>query len=86
MTVNDSISYLAYLNKLVDQYNNNYHSSINKKSINADYSALIKKIETNSKARKYKVNDRIITKYKNIFFKKVTLKIGHENYSLIILF
>ena len=37
---NDSKSDLAYLNKLVDQYNNTYHHSIGKKAINADYSAL----------------------------------------------
>ena len=28
MTANDSKSYFPYLNKLVDQYNNNYHHSI----------------------------------------------------------
>ena len=32
MTANDSKSYLSYLNKLVDQYNNTYHHSINKKT------------------------------------------------------
>ena len=32
MTVNDSKSYLGYLNKLVDQYNNTYHCSIGKKT------------------------------------------------------
>ena len=31
MTANDSRSYLSYLNKLVDQYNNTHHHSINKK-------------------------------------------------------
>ena len=68
MTANDSKSYLSYLNKLVDQYNNTYHHSINKKPINADYSDLTEKIETNSKAPKFEVNDRVrITKYKNIF-------------------
>ena len=40
MTADDSKSYLSYLNKLVDQYNNTYHQSGNKKPINADYSAL----------------------------------------------
>ena len=30
MTANDSKSYLPYLNKLVDQYNNTYHHSVNK--------------------------------------------------------
>ena len=50
MTANDSKSYLPYLNKLVDQYNNTYYSinkhSINKKPINADYSALAENIES----------------------------------------
>ena len=64
MTANDSNSYLPHLNKLVDQYNNTYyHHSINKKPINADYSALTEKIENNLKAPKFKVNDRVrITK------------------------
>ena len=37
VTANDSKSYLPYLNKLVDQYNNTCHNSINKKSINVNY-------------------------------------------------
>ena len=66
---NDSKSYLPYLNKLVDQCNNTYHHSTGKKPINADYSALTEKIETNPKAPKFK--DRVrITKYKNIFSSK----------------
>ena len=70
MTANDSKSYLPYLNKLVDQYNNSYHNSVNKKPIKAGCSALTEKIETNPKAPKFKVNDRFrITKYKNIFSK-----------------
>ena len=32
MTADDSTSYLPYLNKLVDQYNNTYHHSINKET------------------------------------------------------
>ena len=52
MTANDRKSYLPYLNKLVDQYNNTY-DSIDKKPINADYSALTEKIETNLKASKF---------------------------------
>ena len=68
-THNKGKSYLTYLNKLVAQYNNTYHS-INKKPINADYSALTEKIKTNLIAPKFKVNDRVrITKYKNIFGK-----------------
>ena len=65
------------MNKLVDQYSNTYHHSINKKSINADYSAFTEKIERNHKVPKFKVNDRVrITKYKNIFSKSYT-----ENWS-----
>ena len=30
MTATDSKSYLSYLNKLVDQYNNTYHDYIDK--------------------------------------------------------
>ena len=70
---NDRKSYLPYLNKLVDEYNNTYHHSINKKTNNADYSAFTEKIEPNSKAPKFKVNDGVrITKYKNIFSKGYT--------------
>ena len=70
MTANDSKSYFPYLNKLLDQYNNTYPHYINKKPFNAVYSALTEKVETNPKAPKFKVNDRVrITKYKNIFSK-----------------
>ena len=77
MATNDSKYYLPYFNNLVDQCNNTYHHSINKKPINADCSALTEKIETNPKAPKYKVNYRVrVTKYKNIFRKGYT-----ENWS-----
>ena len=59
MTANDSKSHLPYLNKLVEQYNNTYHHSIDKRIANADYSALTKNIDANPKAPKFKVNDRI---------------------------
>ena len=69
MTANDSKSYVSYLNKLADQYNNTYHHSIGKKkTVYADYSALTKYIEPICNALKLKVGDRVrITKYKNIF-------------------
>ena len=64
---------VSYLNKLVDQYNNNCDHSINKKPINGGFSALSKKIKTNCIAPKFKVNDSaIITKYENIFSKSST--------------
>ena len=40
MTANDRKSYLSYMNKLLGQYNNTYHNSIDITPINADYSAL----------------------------------------------
>ena len=52
-------------------YNYTHHDSINKKSINADYSAWTEKFETNPKAPKFKDNDKVrITKYKSIFSKE----------------
>ena len=56
------------MNNLIDPYNNTHHHSIGKKTINVDYSALTEKSETNPKALKFKVSDRVkITTYKNIF-------------------
>ena len=49
MTANDNKSCLSYLNKVIDQYNNTYHRSLNIKPINAGYSTLNEKIETNLK-------------------------------------
>ena len=40
MASKDSKSYLGYLNKLLNEHNNTYHRSINKKPIDADYSTL----------------------------------------------
>ena len=78
MTGNDSKFYLVYLNKLGDQCNNNYpHSS--KSPTNADYSVLSEKIETNSKAPKFKVNHGVrIIKYENIFSKGYTGRCSRE--------
>ena len=81
MTANNNKSCLLYLNKLVDQYNNTYHHSINKKPTNADYSSFIEKIETNPKAPKFKVNGIVrITKYKNNFNKGYTENWSREIY------
>ena len=38
ITANNNKSYLLYLNKLEDQYNNTYHHFVNNKPINTDYS------------------------------------------------
>ena len=73
MTANGRKSYLSNLNKLLDQYNDTDHHSINEKPSKADHSALTKKIQTNSKISKFKINDNVrITKYKNIYNKGYT--------------
>ena len=75
VTANDSKSYLGYFNKLVDEYNYSYHSSIGKKPIRADYSALTEEIESSDGASKFRVGDRVrITRSKNIFNKGYTEK------------
>ena len=79
ITANNNKSYLSYLNKLVEKCNNAYHHSINKKPIITDYSVSIEKIETSSKAPKFKVNDRVrITKYKNNFSKGYIENLSRE--------
>ena len=51
-----------------------------KNPINADYSALTEKIETNPKLLKFKVGNRVrITKYKNIFSKGYTGNLVNKN-------
>ena len=55
MTGNNSKSYINYLNKLVDDYNNTYHRSIGKKPIDA---ALTEESEPSYEAPKFKVGDR----------------------------
>ena len=52
MTAHNSRSYLGYLDKLIDEYQNTYHCSIGEKPIRAEYSALTEEIETNDKSPK----------------------------------
>ena len=80
MKTRNSCSYLDYLDRLVDEYNNTYHRSIGKSPIHADYSALTEEIETGYKTPKFEEGDRIkTTKLKN-FLAKLTPKIGQEKY------
>ena len=58
MKANDSNSYLSYLNKLVDQYNNTYQRYIDKNPIGADNPNLAKEIESIHKAPRFKFGDR----------------------------
>ena len=80
ITANDSKSYLSYLNRLVDQYNNTYQCYINNKTSNGKYSALPEKIETNPKAPKFKVMIELELLSIKIFLVKVILKSGQEKY------
>ena len=65
------------MNKLVDQYSNRYRYFTSKKAINTDYSISTKNIDSNPKAPKFKVNDRVrITTYIDAFSKGYT-----ENWS-----
>ena len=78
MTTNNSKSYLDCLNKLVDEYYNSHHRSIDKKLVDADYSDLTKKFESSHKVPKFRVRDSIrTTKHKNVFSKSYT-----ENWSI----
>ena len=79
MTVNNSKSYLAYSNKLVDEYKNTYHRSTGTKLIDFDYSALTEEIETNPESPIFKVSESFrITKCKNIFSKGYTVNWSKE--------
>ena len=64
------------MNKLVDEYNNNYHHSISKKLFGVDYSALSKEIESSHKAPKFQADDRARIEI---------LKIGKEKHIFLIL-
>ena len=69
MGANDSKSDVGYLNKLVDECNNNYHRCIFKQFIHADYFGLCEEFESSQKKPpKFKDGERgrvRITKYKN---------------------
>ena len=58
MTANESKSYTSYLNKLENQCNSTYHRSIDKKSINVDYSDLTEEIKSSHTALKFKIGDQ----------------------------
>ena len=77
VTANDSKSYLTFSSKLVHEYNNTYHNSIDKQPIDTDYSALYQETETHPKRPKFNVGDRVrITKHRNKqrVHKKISLK------------
>ena len=84
MTTDDSKSYLSSLNKLVDQYYNTYHHSVNKKPINAGYSALRLRQILKLLSLNLMIESELLSIRK--YLVKFTLKIGQEKYFLWILF
>ena len=79
LTANNSKSYLSCLNKLVDEYNNTYHHSIDEEPIDANYSALSEGIETNPKAPKLKLVIESGLLSTRIFLAKATQKMVERN-------
>ena len=55
---NYSKFYLGYFSKLEGEYNNTYHNSVGKKTIDADYYTLTYEIETNPIVPKFKIGER----------------------------
>ena len=70
----------------MDHFSNTYHHSINKKPINAGYSASTGNNESNPKPPKFKVKDKWELLSIRIYFVRFILKIGQEKYLLSILF
>ena len=86
MTINHGKSYLAYFNKLIDQYNNTYHHSINQKKVWMLITLLWLKTLTlilKHISLKLMIESELLSTI--ILFVKVTLKIGLEKYLLLIL-
>ena len=59
MTANNEHFYLSKKKKVVSEYNHNYQDSIGKKPVDAHYSALSEKIETNLKSPRFKFGVRV---------------------------
>ena len=82
MTANIIKSYLRYLNKFVDQYNNTYHHSTGKEPINGHYSALTEKLRQILELLNLKLVIESELLSIKLFLVKVTLIIGQEKYLL----
>ena len=80
MTTNDSKSYLGYLNMLVDEYNNNYHCSIDEKAIHSVIQSLLGKLRqiVNLLNLKLVIKSGLLST--KIFLAKVTPMTGQKKY------
>ena len=81
---NDSTFYLGYLNKLVDQNNNAYHNSVDKKPTDAGYSAFPEETDINTKATISEISGRVRLLSTRIFT-QAAHKIGRKKSFLLIL-
>ena len=87
MKAYDSKSYLSYLNKLVDQYNNTYHRSIGKELTNADYLLWLKKLRLILKLLSLKLMIKsellsILRLHRKLVQENIYYWFGFENWSL----
>ena len=86
MAANNRKSCLRCLNNMVDQYSSTYHHSVNKKSIDVDYSDLTEKLRPILKLLNLKLVIESELLDIRIFLVNVMLKIGQEKNLLLILF
>ena len=86
MPANDRKSYIPYLNKLVDQYNNTYHHSINKNLLMLIILLWLKTLRPILQLLSLRLMIELELLSIRIFSVKVTLKIGREKYFLLTLF
>ena len=86
MIANDSKSYLSYLNKLGEQYNNTYHIPLMKNVLMLIILLWLKELRRVLKLLNLKLMLESELLSIKIFLAKVTLKIGQEKWSLLILF
>ena len=74
------------MNKLIDEQNNSYHRSNDKKPIDADYPALTEETESSHKAPKFKGSNRVLVQVliglpsTRILLAKITPKISQTKY------
>ena len=87
MTANYRTPYLPYLNNLVEQYNNTYHHSINKKNpLMLIILLWVKKLRPILKLLSLKLMTELELLIIKILLVKATLKIGQEKLLLLIRF
>ena len=78
MTVNDSKSYISFLNRLVDQYNNTCHSSIGKHLLMVIILLWLQKLNRVTEPLNLKLAMESGLLETRIFLAKATLLFGQE--------